>query len=124
MSRSRRFPIRYSRGKGLLLRCVALPASGAYVEVGDRSVRVRLGWAFRASFDRTRVETAHRSPRVRFTAGAHGRRGRWLVNGASGPLVTVRLNGPIRAWVAGFPVRLREVVVSVADPEALMAALL
>jgi hypothetical protein len=118
-----RVPIRYSRGKGLVLRIVGVPARASYVEIGDTLVRVRMGWGFRAAFDRSRVESAYRAPRVRLTAGAHGWRGRWLVNGASGPIVAIRLNGPVRAWVAGFPVRLREVSVSVADPEALIAAL-
>ena len=60
---------------------------------------------------------------MRVTAGAHGWRGRWLVNGASSPIVAIRLRSPTRAWVAGYPVRLREVLVSVADPDALIAAL-
>jgi hypothetical protein len=118
-----RVPIRYSPGKGILLRIVGLPAHGSYIEIGDGIVRIRLGWGFRVALDRSRVESAHRAPNVRLTAGAHGRRGRWLVNGASGPIVSIRLNGPVRAWVAGFPVRLREVSVSVADPDGLIAAL-
>ena len=117
-----RIPIRYSPTKGLLLRAVGVPARFAYVDVGDTVVRVSLGWAFRARFDRSRVESASRAPDVPLTAGAHGRRGRWLVNGASGPIVTIRLNGPVRAWVIAYPVRLRELSVSVADPDALIAA--
>ncbi len=118
-----RFPIRYTLLKGLVLRAVGVPARAAYVEIGVTKVRVRLGWVFHAAFDRSRVESSHRSRSVRMSAGAHGWRGRWLVNGASGPIVSIRLNGPVRAWVAGYPVRLREVAVSIADPEELMAAL-
>jgi hypothetical protein len=116
-----RVPIRYSLVKGLLLRLVGIPARTAYVEVDDSSVRVRMGWAFRAKFDRSRVESAYGGRPVRLTAGVHGRRGRWLVNGASGPIVAIRLNSPVRAWVAGFPVRIREIAVSVADPEGLIS---
>jgi hypothetical protein len=118
-----RFPIRYTFGKGLVLRLVGAPKRWAYVAVDERRVRVRMSWAFRAKFDRGLVEAAEPAPKVRVTAGAHGWRGRWLVNGASAPLVAIRLKEPARAWVAGFPVRLREVVVSVADPDALIAAL-
>ena len=117
-----RIPIRYSPGKGMLLRLCGVPARAAYVEVDDSRVRVRMGWAFRAEFDRSRVESAYGAPNVHLTAGAHGWRGRWLVNGASGPIVAIRLNGPVRAWVLGFPVRLRELLVSVADPESLIAS--
>ena len=118
-----RFPIRYTFGKGLALRLVGAPKRWAYVEVDERRVRVRMSWAFRAKFDRSLVESVSPAPKVRVTAGAHGWRGRWLVNGASGPLVSIRLKEPVRAKVAGFPVRLREVSVSVADPDALIAAL-
>ena len=118
-----RFPIRYTFGKGLVLRLVGAPKRWAYVEVDERRVRVRMSWAFRAKFDRSLVESVSRAPKVRVTAGAHGWRGRWLVNGASGPLVSIRLRDHTRAWVAGFPVRLREVSVSVADPDGLIAAL-
>ena len=118
-----RFPIRYSFGKGLLLRLAGAPKRWAYVELDERRVRIRMSWAFRATFDRSLVESASRAPRVRVTAGAHGWRGRWLVNGASAPLVTIMLRDRARAWVIGFPVRLREVTVSVAEPDALIAAL-
>ena len=118
-----RIPIRYSFGKGLVLRLVGAPARFAYVEIGEPLVRVRMSWAFRLTFDRAHIESVVQAPPVRITAGAHGWRGRWLVNGASGPIVAIRLGAPVRAWVAGFPVRLREIAVSVADPDALIAAL-
>jgi hypothetical protein len=118
-----RIPIHYSLGKGLALTSVAVPPSTAYVEIDDAVVRVRMSWAFRVTFDRAAVESVQQAPPVHLTAGAHGWRGRWLVNGASGPIVAIRLSKPVRAWVAGFPVHLREVAVSVADPDALIAAL-
>jgi hypothetical protein len=118
-----RIPILYSRGYGLVLALMGLPQRGAYIELDDTLVRVRLGWAFHASFNRKRVESAERTPDVLMTAGAHGWRGRWLVNGASGPIVTIRLRDPSSAFVLGFPTRLREIAVSVADPDALIAAL-
>jgi hypothetical protein len=118
-----RIPIRYSRGNGIILRLMGLPARSAYVELDGTLVRVRLGWAFHASFNRNRIESAERTPDVLMTAGAHGWRGRWLVNGASGPIVTIRLRDPASAFALGFPTRLREIAVSVADPDALIAAL-
>jgi hypothetical protein len=54
--------------------------------------------------------------------GVHGWRGRWLVNGAGRPLVGIDLDPAPRAYVTGFPVRLRRVVVSVADADALIGA--
>jgi hypothetical protein len=118
-----RFPIRYSPAKGLLLRCTGLPARSSYVEVDDDVVRIRMGWAFRARIDRGRIASAEEARKVRLTAGVHGWGGRWLVNGASGPIVAIRMNGRARGWVLGFPVRLRELSVSVADPVALITSL-
>jgi hypothetical protein len=118
-----RIPILYSRGYGLLLTVMGFPRRASYIEFDDTLVRVHLGWAFHASFSRNRIESAERTPDVLMTAGAHGWRGRWLVNGASGPIVTIRLRDPASAFVLGFPIRLREVAVSVADPDALIAAL-
>jgi hypothetical protein len=118
-----RIPIRYTRGYGLVLALMGFPQRSAYVELDDQLVRVRLGWAFHASFNRNRIASAEHTPDVLMTAGAHGWRGRWLVNGASGPIVTIRLREPASAFVLGFPIRLREVAVSVADPDALIGAL-
>jgi hypothetical protein len=118
-----RTPILYSKGNGLILKLMGLPPRSAYVELDDTLVRVRLGWAFHTSFNRNRIESAEHTPDVLMTAGAHGWRGRWLVNGASGPIVTIRLRDPASAFALGFPTRLCEIAVSVADPDALIAAL-
>jgi hypothetical protein len=118
-----RTPILYSRGYGLILAIMGFPQRASYIEIDGDLVRVRLGWAFHASFNRNRIESAEHTPDVLMTAGAHGWRGRWLVNGASGPIVTIRLLTPASAFVLGFPTRLREVAVSVADPDALIATL-
>ena len=57
------------------------------------------------------------------SVGVHGWRGRWLVNGASAPLVGIVLHDPVPARVLGFRIHLREVIVSVDDPDGLVAAL-
>jgi hypothetical protein len=59
--------------------------------------------------------------RALLTRGVHGLAGRWLVNGSSRGLVAVTIEPPARAFVVGFPVRLRVVTVSVEDPEGLIA---
>jgi hypothetical protein len=55
--------------------------------------------------------------------GVHGIAGRWLVNGSGQGLLTIDLMPNQRAYVIGFPVRLRRLLVSVADPVALVEAL-
>jgi hypothetical protein len=72
---------------------------------------------------RTSVRSAMRAPDSPLSIGIHGWGGRWIVNGAASPMVAISIAPPARARVLGFPVSLRELRVSVDDPEALVAAL-
>jgi hypothetical protein len=119
-----RFPIRFEPAYARLSRALFLPPEDAYVEVAGDQVTARMGWAFRATFPRSTVAGA--SPlgtRVRLTRGVHGLRGRWLVNGAGDGVLTIDLAPEQRARVMGFPVSLRQLLVSVEDPAALARAL-
>jgi hypothetical protein len=82
-------------------------------------VRVRMGWAFRADVPRRSIRDAGRVPNA-ISIGVHGLRGRWLVNGASGPLVALSIEPPAPARVCGVPIRLRELTVSVDDPDGVI----
>jgi hypothetical protein len=123
MRRNGRFPIRYSAANATLLTPMGLAPRRSFVELDDRTVRVKLGWAFSARIPRERVVAARPVPPVRFTTGAHGWRGRWLVNGARDGLVEMDLAEPVRAFTAGLPIRPRQLVVSLEDPDAFLQAL-
>lgn len=125
MAEARRFPIRFSSVNGVLFRGLLIPPSSAYVDLDDDTIHVRMGWAFTARFPRRLVARAGpgKPPALKLTAGAHGWGGRWLVNGAPDGIVTVRLAEPARAFVSGFPVRLKELSVSLDEPEAFLATL-
>ena len=125
MAGRRRFPIRFSSLNGVLFRGLLISPSSAYVDLDDPTIHVRLGWAFSARIPRRLVARAGlgQPPTIRLTAGAHGWRGRWLVNGAPDGIVTIDLSEPVRANVAGFPIRLKELSVSLEDPEGFLAAL-
>jgi hypothetical protein len=117
-----RIPIRYGKPWSWLLAVLLLPARFAYVRVDGDTVKVRMGWAFRAKFPKSAVmEVVNFRPVV--SVGVHGWRGRWLVNGANRPIAVVRLSEPARGYVIGFPVKLRELLVSVDDRDALRNAL-
>lgn len=94
----------------------------AYLDVTPDVVHARMAWAFSADIPRSSIRSARRV-RNAVSIGVHGWRGRWLVNGASGPLVAIAIEPSAPARVIGFPIRLRELTVSVDDPEAVMAAL-
>ena len=119
-----RFPILYSGINAKVFPVLGLPRSGSYVELDDDSVRVRLGWGFTASIPRRAITTARRGPDVvGITAGAHGWRGRWLVNGSGRGIVRLDVDPPVRAWTLALPVRLSRLDVSLEDPDGFLAAL-
>jgi hypothetical protein len=117
-----RFPIRFGALKPLFV-VTGLTPSRSYVNVGPEVVRVRMGWSFSADIPRRSSRSARRVAEKRWSIGVHGWRGRWLVNGARGPLVAIEIDPPVRARVLGFPVRLEELLVSVDEPDALAVAL-
>jgi hypothetical protein len=114
-----RFPIRFERWYGLLSSVLLLRPSDSYVEVGDGEVECRMGWAFRARFPRSAVANTTRLDETPLSRGVHGFGGRWLVNGSGDRILTINLEPPQRARVLGVPVRLRQLLVSIDDPEAL-----
>ncbi len=119
-----RFPIRYTGLNAKRFPVLGLPRSGSYVELDDDRVRVRLGWGFTAHIPRRSITGARLGPDVAgITAGAHGWRGRWLVNGSRQGIVRLHVDPPVRAWTLAIPVRLRELAVSLEDPEGFLAAL-
>jgi hypothetical protein len=125
MADPRRFPIRFNSFNGILFRGLLISPSNAAVELADDTVHVRMSWAFSARIPRRLVAKAGlgRPPTIPFTAGAHGWGGRWLVNGSADGIVTMDLGEPVRAFVSGFPIRLKELSVSLEDPEGFLAAL-
>lgn len=125
MAERRRFPIRFSSGNSILFRGLLILPSSSYVDLDDDGIHVRMGWAFTARIPRRMAARAGpgQPPTIRFTAGAHGWRGRWLVNGAPDGIVTIDLSAPVPAIVSGFPIRLKELSVSLDDPEGFLAAL-
>jgi hypothetical protein len=120
---TRRYPIRFDSAYGVLSTFLLMRPSEAFVEVDGAEVRVRMAWGFRARFPRSAVTaaTAYRSRPL--SRGVHGFAGRWLVNGSGDGIVDLSLEPTQRAHVLGFPVRLRNLLVSVEDPAGLMAAL-
>jgi hypothetical protein len=119
-----RFPIRFSPGNRRALGFLGIRPANSYVEVGDAVVTVRMGWGYRAAIPRSAIRSAATAPDVtRMATGAHGLRGRWLINAAYTGIVRVEVDPPARGWTLVIPVRLRELRVSVEDPEGLVRAL-
>ena len=118
-----RIPIRYSNPWHWLLTILLLPARFSYIRIDGDTVKVRMGWAFRTKFPVASVDsvTEHRPV---ISIGAHGWRGRWLVNGAHRPIAVITLSPATTARLIGYPVAVRQLSVSVDDRDVLRLALL
>ena len=119
---AQRFPILFT-GLNRTMALIGVRPANSYVEVGPEVVTIRMGAAFRAGVPRRSVRSAALDHRPVRAWGAHGWRGRWLVNGSSENVVRVEIDPVARAHVLGFPVMLRELRASMVDPQALIAAL-
>jgi hypothetical protein len=118
-----RFPIHFDAWYRILSSALFLPPSSSYVEVNNGEVLVRMGWAFRSRFPITAVASVAEMPCHPLSRGVHGFAGRWLVNGSGQKILTMDLTPVQRGYVMGFPVRLRQLMVSITDPAALTTAL-
>jgi hypothetical protein len=92
------------------------------IELQNGSLVVRFGWGFRTEIPLTSIKAAQRNTDRVYAWGAHGWRGKWLVNGSSKDIVELTIDPPARAYVTGFPINLRTLYVSVTDPDALIEA--
>ncbi len=117
-----RFPIRFDAWYAVLSSALWLRPSDSYVEIGSDDVVVRMGWAFHARFPRTSVASTRRLESAPLSRGVHGFAGRWLVNGAGDRILVLELAPVRRARVLGLPVRLRELLISVDEPEVVAAS--
>jgi len=87
-------------------------------------VRMGLGgWAFAASVHRSSIVDVRRVDRRVWAWGAHGWGGRWLVNGSSEGLVQLTIDPPEHARCLLFAVKLRQLTLSLDDPDGFVAAL-
>jgi hypothetical protein len=118
-----RFAISFDRWYRVLSSALFLPPSGSFVRVAADEVEARMGWAFRSRFPRSAVAAVSRIDIRPLSRGVHGFGGRWLVNGSSRGILAISLNPTQRARVAGVPVRLRVLLVSLENPDGLAAAL-
>jgi hypothetical protein len=118
-----RFEFRYDGLSTFMLTVLRLGPKHSYLEVSDDTLSVRLGWGFRAKVPRSSIRSAALSSSHPISRGAHGWNGRWLVNGSGKDLVIIAIDPKARGYSVGFPVKLRQLTVSVESPDELIEAL-
>lgn len=95
----------------------------ATVELTANTVAVRLGLTWQAEIPRASIRSAGPDPTRTISIGAHGWRGRWLVNTSTANLVVLTMDPPARGRCLGVPISVTELRVSLADPDAFLAEL-
>lgn len=93
------------------------------VEVGADTVTIRMGYGWRSQVPRASIRAAGPGPDRVISIGAHGWRGRWLVNTRREGLVALTLDPAATGRCFGVRHRLTRLTISVCDPEAFLAVL-
>jgi len=117
------FEFRYDRWSGWILGAFGAGRRHSRVVVTATDLHVQLGVAFRGVVPRRSIRAARRWQGRVWGWGAHGWRGRWLVNGSSKGIVVFDIEPAARCRVIGFPVTVRQLALSLQDPDGLCAAL-
>ena len=118
-----RFPILFDKWYGILSGALFMTPSKCYIEVDREQVYVQMSWAFRSRFPRSAVAAVTETAKHPISRGVHGFAGRWLVNGSGRGILAIDLKPTQRGYLMGFPVRMRQLMVSVSDTAALAAIL-
>ena len=98
-------------------------SSKATVELTADTLTVRLGISWRAEIPRSSIRAAALDPLRTISIGAHGWRGEWLVNTSTKGLVVLTIDPEGRGRCLGYPIKLRRLHLSLADPDAFLAEL-
>ncbi len=80
-------------------------------------------WAFSAAVPRSSITACTRVSGPVWAWGAHGWRGRWLINGSSRGLVRLSIDPRAHGRCLGFPLKVNELTLSLEHPDDFVAAL-
>ncbi len=118
------FQFSYAPGVRWILSLLGSGPASARVTVEPTQVRIRFGWSFQMTFARDAVIGAgHAQKPFGAGMGVHGWKGRWVINGSNADIVRLTFRQPERARVIGFPVKPREIFLSLEDPDGFLAAI-
>jgi hypothetical protein len=120
---AKRFPIHFGRFNSILMGALGMGRRRSYVDVTDDDLTVRMGWAFRATIPRSSIVEVGRRGYVWWAYGVHMWRSRWIVNGSGHDVVTMRIDPPARAGIPWGAWKVREVWLSLDDPDGFRAAI-
>lgn len=123
--KSAEFPFSYNPFIRVLMTPMLLGPRHSTVRIDDARVSVRMGvggWAFAARVPRSSITEAMRIAGPVLGWGVHGWRGLWLVNASSRGLVRMTIEPRSRGRCLLFPLRIRQLTVSLADADGFVRA--
>jgi hypothetical protein len=125
MAPPRSFAIRYSKVSRWLMAPLLIGARHSNVELTDDTLRVRMGWAFRASIPRRSIRRAALHRDVWWGIGVHSdlRFKTWLVNGSSKGIVFLDLLPPARGRMGPFRITIQRLGLGLEDPDGFLREL-
>jgi hypothetical protein len=125
MAPPRTFPIRYSQVSRWLMAPLLLGARHAKAELLEEDLRVRMGWAFRATIPRRSIRRAALHRDVVWAIGVHSdlRFKSWLVNGSMKGVVFLDLLPPAKGRFGPFSITIERLGLGLEDPDAFLRSL-
>jgi hypothetical protein len=114
--------LRFDRWYVPLALSVGLGPNRSALRIESGNLHVKMGWAFAADIPLTSITNAEATNQRAYTAGVHFGFGRWLVNGSTKGLVALTIDPPVQARMWRRSVTVRELWLSVTDPDAFVAA--
>jgi hypothetical protein len=120
----RSFQFSYTPFTRRLFALLGMGQSRSSVVVGDAEIHVSMGWAASITIQRSAIRSAAPAKKpFGYGAGVHGTPGRWVFNGSNDGIVKLILDPPQRGRTLLFPIKPRELYLSLEDPSGFLAEL-
>jgi hypothetical protein len=121
---SKRFEIAYTGINGPMMKTLGIGPGRGYVIVTPGDLIVKMGWAFSGTIPRSRITSAEASTKPQgYGWGVHGWNGKWVINGSDSGIVKIEIDPATTVRTLIFPINLRELYVSLENPESFLEAL-
>jgi hypothetical protein len=122
---SQTFTLSFNRLMKVLMTPMLAGPRRCTVDLDGTRLKVRMGlggWAFAAKVPRASIAGVARARGPVLGWGAHGWRGRWLINGSSRGLVRLTIDPPARGRCLFVPLKVKELTLSLDQPDEFIAA--
>jgi hypothetical protein len=119
-----KFPILFTGINLPILKAVGMGPARSAVTVTDDHVHVKMGWGFNGTIPRSQIKAAVRARKPKLAGwGVHGWGGKWTVNGSNDGIVKLTIEPRVMVRMLVFAITVRELHISLEDPDEFLAAI-